>query len=68
MSVELCAYSVVNSKCRWNCLRAQYIIIVFGGIVPVCLVVYCDCLWICGSVQEFIMIVGEIVFVFSSLL
>ena len=68
LSVELGACSVVNSKCRWNCLGAQYIIIVFGGIVCVCLVVYCNCLWICGSIQEFIMIVGEIVFVFSSLL
>jgi hypothetical protein len=68
LSVELGACSVVNSKCRWNSLGAQYIIIVFGGIVCVCLVVYCNCLWICGSIQEFIMIVGEIVFVFSSLL
>jgi hypothetical protein len=36
LSVELCMCSVVNSKCRWNCLRARYIIIVFGGIVCVC--------------------------------
>ena len=36
LSVELGACSVVNSKCRWNCLGAQYIIIVFGGIVCVC--------------------------------
>jgi len=48
-------------------LSAQYIIIVFGGIVYVCLVVHWDCLWICGSVQEFIMIVGGIVCLFSSL-
>ena len=46
---------------------SQYIIIVFGGIVYMCLIVHCDCLWIFSSVQEFIIIFGGIVCVFSSL-
>jgi hypothetical protein len=50
--VELCACSVVNSKCRWNCLRAQYI------IMCACLVVDSDCKWNDVRVQQFIVIVG----------
>ena len=65
--MELCAWLEVFDECRWNCLRAQYIIMIVGGIVCVCFVVHCDCLWICGSVQEFMIIVGGIAVVFSSL-
>ena len=50
--MDLCACSVVDSECRWSCVRGQYNTF----------------RWNYECVHSFIMIFGGIVVVFSSLL
>ena len=35
MSVELCAFSVVDNDCPWHCVRVPLLIAIVGGIVCV---------------------------------